>query len=562
MMVDLIFRKAKSIEDTTARYPGFNPARILLGRGSVLNAGALSLPCDILFEQDVAVPMRDGTKIYTDIFRPVGESNLAAIVAWSPYGKQGGTSRLDDIPDRYGVPKDASSGLEKWEGPDPAYWCARGYAIINPDARGAYMSEGNIHFWGNQEGRDGYDLIEWVAALEWCNGKVGLSGNSWLAIAQWFIAAERPPHLCAIAPWEGFTDFYRDASLRGGIADLAFLEKLVGEMSGNDGVEDVPAMARKYPLMNAYWQEKAARLEQIAIPAYIDASWTNGAHTPGTFGGYQRIASPNKWLRVHLSHEWPDYYSHQEDLQLFFDRYLKGMENVWEKTPPVRVSIYDPGGKDRVDRSENEFPLGSTAYTPLYLDAESMSLRREPVKTAASVRYNTDERGEAAFTVRFDQDTELTGYFKLRLWVQAGDSTDMDLFVLVQKLDGQGNVLAPASREPGFTGPHGRLRVSHRELDPDRSTPAQPYLTHTWEQLLTPGQIVPVEIGISPMGMFWHAGQQLRLIVAGYNPAALQFDWMVQPELRNKGEHILHMGGPYDSHLLVPMIPSKESNST
>ncbi len=89
-----------------------------------------------------------------------------------------------------GVPEGALSPGAKFEGPDPAYWCHHGYAVINPDSRGVGNSEGDIAFWGTGDGEDGYDLIEWVAAQEWCNGRVGMAGNSWLAIAQWYIAAE------------------------------------------------------------------------------------------------------------------------------------------------------------------------------------------------------------------------------------------------------------------------------------------------------------------------------------------------------------------------------------
>ena len=148
MTIPVLFRKAKPLNDPTTRYPGFNPGVTMLAKGTVMQAGTMPLPCNILFERDVVVPLRDGTLIYIDIFRPVGETNLPAIVAWSPYGKQLGTTLLDDIPGRYGVPKSASSGLEKWEGPDPAYWCEHGYAVIHPDARGAYMSEGDLHFMG------------------------------------------------------------------------------------------------------------------------------------------------------------------------------------------------------------------------------------------------------------------------------------------------------------------------------------------------------------------------------------------------------------------------------
>ena len=242
---------------------------------------------------------------------------------------------------------------------------------------------------------------------------------------------------------------------------------------------------------------------------------------------------------------------------MFFDRYLKDIENDWEKTPPVRISIYNPGGEDQLNRSENEFPLARTEYTPLYLDTNSMSLSPEPLKSNSSVRYDTDECGSVVFTIKFDSDNEITGFIKLRLWVEAGDSDDMDVFALVQKLDEQGNVLVPESREPGFTGPYGHLRVSRRELDPERSTPAQPYYTFSSEQLLSPGQVVPIDMAIIPIGMVWEAGQQLRLTIAGYNPAIPQFDYMVVPEHRNKGTHIIHTGGEYDSHLLLPIVPIK-----
>jgi putative CocE/NonD family hydrolase len=91
---------------------------------------------------------------------------------------------------------------------DPAKWCAWDYAVISVDARGAGASEGNVAIMGTQEGEDGYDVIEAVAKMEWCDGNVALAGNSHLAIVQWFIAAQNPPSLKAIAPWEGCSDLY------------------------------------------------------------------------------------------------------------------------------------------------------------------------------------------------------------------------------------------------------------------------------------------------------------------------------------------------------------------
>jgi putative CocE/NonD family hydrolase len=75
-----------------------------------------------------------------------------------------------------GLPKDRTSRYEKFEAPDPAEWCMRGYAIINVDARGAGVSEGDTYFWGQQEAEDIYDTIDWISKQPWCTGAAGILG--------------------------------------------------------------------------------------------------------------------------------------------------------------------------------------------------------------------------------------------------------------------------------------------------------------------------------------------------------------------------------------------------
>lgn len=191
---------------TSARYTGYKPETLLLKKGSIRLKGYKQLECDIIMERDVPVVLRDEVTIYIDIFRPNDNEKHPAIMAKSPYGKEIGSQWLDDTPNHAEIPMEDTSGLQKFEGPDPSYWCNHGYAIINPDVRGAYKSEGVILFFGSDYGRDGEDIIEWAATQDWCNGKLGMSGNSWLAISQWFTAAQQPEHLAAIAPWEGFSD--------------------------------------------------------------------------------------------------------------------------------------------------------------------------------------------------------------------------------------------------------------------------------------------------------------------------------------------------------------------
>nr|WP_243186825.1 CocE/NonD family hydrolase [Clostridium muellerianum] len=541
----------------------------------------MPLPCEIIFERDVPVKLRDKVTIYTDIFRPADKDNVPAIVAWSPYGKNGsGNQNLDTFPGMLGIDQKKLSGLMKFEGPDPGYWCNEGYAVCNPDARGAFMSEGNIYFWGSQDGRDGYDYIEWLAEQEWCNGKIGLSGNSWLAVSQWFIAAEQPPHLAAIAPWEGHSDLYGDDVCRGGIPNQHFNEDILTHLYGNNYTEDIKEMLKKYPLMNSYWEDKIPKFENIHVPAYIVASYTNSAHTNGTFRAFRNIKSENKWLRVHNSMEWIDYYEekNKEELRKFFDYYLKGIENDWIKTQRVRLSVLDLGGEDIVNRVENEFPLARTNYKKLYLDAKTKTLNNNPISEKGLVSYNTDNgKGEAAFTIAFHEETEITGYSNVKLWVEANASNDMDLFVFIQKLDKNDNVLVHRlikpkkvpqmnisqdieMKGPVYFGPNGRLRVSLRNIDEKKSKEEEPYLTYDKKELLKEGEIVSVEIPLWPTALIFHKDEKLRLVISAYNIIGAPLPNIKDVEPNNKGNHIIHTGGKYESYLQIPNISEDAKN--
>lgn len=588
-------RKALPVDAPRVRYPGFKTETLILKAGSVRREGAMPLPCDILLERDVPIRLRDGVTIYADVFRPVGDEACPALLAWSPYGKEIGGQMLDDVPMRSGVPLSATSGLEKFEGPDPAYWVAHGYAIVNPDKRGAYMSEGNLLYWGHEDALDGCDVIEWIASQKWSNGKVGMTGNSWLTVSQWFIAAERPEHLAAIAPWEGFCDHYRESGTRGGIPAPEFPEMIAETFASAHGMlEDQPRMIVERPFMCDYWEDKAARVENIEIPAYVVASYTNSVHTHGSFAGFRRMASKEKWLRVHNTNEWFDYYTPEnvEDLRRFFDHYLKDIDNGWEQTPRVRLSVLNPGGTDIVGRAEEDFPLARTRYRKLYLSAADSSLLATLPEQQAVSEYQSDSaRHEVTYRYRMEQPTEITGYMKLHLWVSAPDHDDMDLAVRVEKLSRDGQPLP--DRTGNLIAATGLMRVSMRQLDETRSTEAEPYYTFTTEQKLKPGEIVPVEIEIWPMGLYFDEGEILQLTVGAYRPAnaAIPFgsasisvprdgftympgqpvdmitvggnatqcadpaEVVVSPATHNAGRHRIYTGGEYDSYLYVPVMP-------
>jgi putative CocE/NonD family hydrolase len=176
----------------------FGHEQRILEENWVREPGRRPIPVSMIWGKDIPIKLRDGTTLYGDVFRPIGseEESVSAILTWSPYGKTGtGHLGLDMMPWRVGVPKDKTSDLESFEGLDPAEWIQRGYAVVNVDARGVFYSEGDIQQWGSQEARDGYDTIEWIAEQKWCNGSVGMAGNSWLATAQWYIHFSRKAKL-------------------------------------------------------------------------------------------------------------------------------------------------------------------------------------------------------------------------------------------------------------------------------------------------------------------------------------------------------------------------------
>lgn len=179
-------------------------------------------------------------------------------------------------------------------------------------------SEGQMRIWGIGDGQDGHDAIEHIAALPWCTGKVAMLGNSWLAISQWFIAAERPKHLACIAPLEGVSDPLREQLRRGGIPERQFWRELGGMLcglspfllfsnrfgllilifvvwTGRNGMEDMVGMAQETELTSDYWEDKRARIDRIEVPAYILASYSTMLHTVGSFRGYEDIPHGAKW---------------------------------------------------------------------------------------------------------------------------------------------------------------------------------------------------------------------------------------------------------------------------
>ena len=149
-------------------------------------------------EANLECRLRDGTVLRADAYRPDGDGTVPAILVRTPYGKDGHRER-----------------------PFIRAAVARGYAVVVQDVRGRYASAGEFEPY-RREGRDGYDAVEWLASLGWCNGRIAGSGLSYPGATQWLTAVEAPPHLTCIFPAMSFSSG-RQFFYFGGAFDLSWL---------------------------------------------------------------------------------------------------------------------------------------------------------------------------------------------------------------------------------------------------------------------------------------------------------------------------------------------------
>ncbi|UCD10003.1 MAG: CocE/NonD family hydrolase [Dehalococcoidales bacterium] len=534
-----------------------------------------SMPEGILIEKDVPVEMSDGVKLAANVFRPDKPGRFPVIMTFTPYSK-----------DYYGQHDDfGCSVMTPFEAPDPGYWVPNDYVMIHVDDRATGKSPG-VGVGGTN---DLYDGIEWAARQEWSNGNISMIGHSALAMRQWEVASMEvpPPHLKAIIPWGGFNDRARDNNFPGGIPETEF----------NPGRgENIPLWQENFqPLERSddpqYQQlppdelQNPPKLENIRVPMLIGSTWVDYyAHLQGNFRGWLRASSQHKWLYTYSLRKWQGLYTPIEarDMQRkFLDYFLKGIDNDIMEIPRVRLSVQDKLLDFKV-RYEKDFPLRRTVYTSLYLDARGGVLSHEKPEETAKVSYNSDvspvsqvihqepvvgPEGKASFQIAFDEETEITGFMKLKLWVSPEDTNDMDIFVTVRKYNADGfQVCFDSDGAPGrMPVAVGWMRLSKRELDEELSKTWLPIqksvLPDGPVQKVKAGEVIPCEIAIWPSCTVFHAGEKLVLDISG--KYGIKDDLLRgYNNLINKGRHSIYTGGKYDSHLLVPVIPEATRYST
>ena len=582
----------------------------MMGAGIIHGAENKARPQDpFIFEKNIPIPTDDGLFVMANVYRPKDTGRYPVIMSMSVYGKDLATKDLyakewkemnHTIPD---LCKRSSCFYHTWETLDPELWVPDGYVLIRVDARGTGKSPGMLDPFSPREIRDFYNAIEWAARQPWSTGKVGLAGISYNAINQWLVASLQPPSLAAIVPWEGWSDNYRDNSRHGGIYSNVFrmgwfARQVLPVQHGNaaspyrdldDGSPvggtkaltpaqlaanrvDIEKDTLKTPLDGPLYRERSADFSKITIPLLSGANWGGMAlHSRGNFEGFYRSASKYKWLQVHGSnHRDPFYQEEGQSLQKeFFDRYLKGKDNGWDKRPPVILKVRHANGAFE-DRYENEWPLARTLWTKLHLNPSEQKLQASVPSAESQAPYEALGNGITFRTSPFEKETEITGPVMANLWVSSS-TEDMDIFATLQ-LFGPDNkeVTFEGASEPAVPITQGWLRVSHRKLDPKLTTVWRPYHAHDEIQKLASGNVYEVQVELWPTCIVVPKGYVLALKLQGKDFSRSEKGGLFTgsgPFLHNHpkdrpssvfgGTNVIYGGGKYRSYLQVPLVPPK-----
>lgn len=534
------------------------------------------LPDSVRVERDVMVDVA-GERIALNLFLPVGDGPFPVVCALTSYGKD---LHPIDYMLRDRGPLFRSVGLRMgefsvsestpFEAPDPAPWVAAGYAVAHVDALGTGASTGGPDMALAPPVVDAFArVIEWLADQPWSNGRVGLTGVSYLAIIQWFVAARRPRGLVAICPWEGMTDPYADAMFHGGIPETAFVPWWLGTTptlgtsdpaSFNDvrpDIGDEPAdfftrLAAGMTPRRASFPLVPADLSAIEVPALICASWSaQGVHSRGAFEAWRSIGSPIKHLYTHGRHEWtvsnsPDVFEVQ---RAFFDRHVALRPDA-PTLPPVRLETRS-SATAFTTRDEAAWPLPDLQAVRLHLHADGTLSGSAPAN--GTISYASTAGETARFTHRFDRDTEITGPAALTVWMSTDAGPDMDVFVVIRKLDPNGDEVSFWNLlQPNDVVTRGWLRASQRALDPRRSTELQPIPAYDGELPVPLAEPIRLDIELLPSSTTFEAGSSIVLEIGGHD---LAINPMQQHKrLYNAGTHTIHTDSTNASVLILPRI--------
>jgi uncharacterized protein len=549
---------------------------------------------EVVRDNDVPVPMRDGVNLLADVWRPNAPGCFPILIAASPYPRQ-----IQDLGAPMGFIEAGASD----------FFVPRGYVHVIANLRGTGGSGGTFGFFDSQERKDMHDLVEWAAQQPWSDGNVGMVGISYFAMTQLEAAVERPPHLKAIMPLAGTFDLY-DSATHHGLVSTAFITPflyMIGMTSGHtnklwrstllDAVRTIlriPAVHRKFatfngeaaltglkallklhhdphpwddlwrtivverPLRDAWWDDRniLPLLEQVEIPVYLGCDWQNvPLHLPSTFPAFRKLTN-SKHVQVAMLGEhglaWPWESLHVEALA-WFDHWLKGRDTGILEGPRFRYVL--PGAEGW--RSADIWPLPDVTHQSLMLradgklgDEDGESGSRTLMALGPGLNRPQPSETDPPSSLTWDSaplthDLDMVGDIEVQLDAMS-TAADTAWIVFLQDVDADGTVTDVTA---GF------LRAGLREVNESTSTPGAPDLPCRSFQAVPIGEPVHYRIPLVANARRFKSGHRVRLFITsddqdGNTPAMLSF------RHASVGTSSLNTIKS-SSRLLLPVMPEK-----
>ena len=566
---------------------------------------------------DVQVPLRDGSYVCADVFRPARPGRYPVVMAKGFYGKafyhecicnEDEAQQKEVLEDRFFSGNPDGLQYENHETVDSSVWVPEGYVCIRVDARGVCKSPGVQAPFSLQEAQDYHDAIEWAGTQPWSNGNVGLWGMSYLAMSQHSVASLQPSHLKAMIAIGTDADLYNEALYGGGLLGTGFWnwwwkiwsgKNSCGERRETDWMARVLATPFNDPA--AYGPTgsifMSPDLRTATAPVWVVGPQTGVTiHQLGSSETYLHSTNAKARKFDFVDAWFPHSYkaSTVADHMRWFDYWLKGIDNGVVDTPPVRVQVRT-GNASYQMLEESEWPIARTQYRRWYLDASPSDWKGDPRRSdflritetpptaAASAGYVGDldlgpytivptggnggtprwSTGLSFVSEPMGEDMTLAGYMKVGLHVSS-TSPDMDVYVSLRVIDDQDHEIRYEALvhpiDPVHPHPvgHGMLKVSRRKLDEKRTTHYWPVPSHAQADHapLEPGEVVAIEVGLYPSTALIRKGCRLRVDVQPYAPPGVpvrEYD----KRYHDGAVNTVHTGPDHPAYIQLPIIPAK-----
>jgi predicted acyl esterase len=550
---------------------------------------------NLVIDKDVYVEMPDGVRLCVDVYRPDAPGKFPALLAMGPYGKELQTLNATFPPQ----PLHRSS---VWDGNieagDYREIVSRGYVHVVADVRGTGKSEGEYIGWSPQEGKDGYQLVEWIAQQPWCDGNVGMLGYSYYAKTQLKTAINQPPHLKAIYVSHVIVDIYRELAYNGGVLSLFLyglwdgrhgtsgfapknavsemvktlpkeeLERRHQELLKNPDISNYPNLYHllHYPyknpmffdiLLNPYdgpfYAEKSIYpyFDKIKVPVYIVGKCAHVAQ--GYWYLWKGIKGIKKLLVKPSGPEERPWREDMEEVFRWFDYWLKGINTGVLDEPPIKIYVM---GINQY-RYLNEWPLPGIKWTKCYLRRWEGLLfapelyHPEPDCFLQQPLHLSIKRDYVQYlSPPVPEDIEVIGPCALNFYA-AIDQDDTNWIVTLYDV-------APHGAETKLG--KGYLKATHRAVDQSKSAPGEPYHPHTGPDPIVPGQIYEYNIGLSVVTHVFRPGHRIKIRIESMeSPRDPEMQIHYHPHLCSSKTtvHKIYRNREYQSHLLLPIIPKE-----